>query len=82
MDLLTLFCFAIKKIWKIFLVSVQGGSNKLVKICHEGGKYGFSHPFQFNSVVELVDFYQVTAPCTHHSPANHIAPQSMWWSFS
>jgi hypothetical protein len=33
-----------------------------VKICHESGKYGFSHPFQFNSVVELVDFYQVVIP--------------------
>lgn len=39
----------------------KGGSNKLVKICHENGKYGFSHPFQFNSVVELVDFYQKTS---------------------
>lgn len=39
----------------------KGGSNKLVKICHENGKYGFSQPFQFNSVVELVDFYQKTS---------------------
>jgi len=34
----------------------------LVKICHENGQYGFSHPFQFSSVVELVDFYQVPTP--------------------
>merc|ERR1719166_789265 len=36
----------------------KGGSNKLVKICHEEGKYGFSAPFQFSSVPELVSFYQ------------------------
>eukprot|EP00092_Neocalanus_flemingeri_P025498 GFUD01027646.1.p1 GENE.GFUD01027646.1~~GFUD01027646.1.p1 ORF type:complete len:436 (+),score=135.05 GFUD01027646.1:91-1398(+) len=36
----------------------KGGSNKLVKICHEEGKYGFSSPYQFCSVPELVAFYQ------------------------
>ena len=36
----------------------KGGSNKLVKICHEEGKYGFSSPYQFHSVPELVTFYQ------------------------
>lgn len=36
----------------------KGGTNKLVKICFVGGKYGFSEPFQFNSVTELVEFYQ------------------------
>ena len=39
----------------------KGGSNKLVKICHESGKYGFSAPFQFISVPELVSFYQTTS---------------------
>jgi len=36
----------------------KGGTNKLVKICFVDGKYGFSEPFQFNSVTELVEFYQ------------------------
>lgn len=36
----------------------KGGTNKLVKICYVEGKYGFSEPFQFNSVSELVEFYQ------------------------
>ena len=38
----------------------KGGSNKLVKICFDPvkKKYGFSEPFQFDSVVELVEFYQ------------------------
>lgn len=39
----------------------KGGSNKLVKICHEDGCYGFSAPFQFSSVPELVAFYQTTS---------------------
>lgn len=36
----------------------KGGSNKLIKICHRAGKYGFSEPYKFNSVVELVNFYR------------------------
>lgn len=38
----------------------KGGSNKLVRIsrCPDSGKFGFSEPFQFSSVVELVEFYQ------------------------
>ena len=38
----------------------KGGSNKLVKICYDPAKrkYGFSEPFQFDSVVDLVEFYQ------------------------
>ncbi|XP_064099652.1 phosphatidylinositol 3-kinase regulatory subunit alpha-like isoform X3 [Macrobrachium nipponense] len=34
----------------------KGGSNKLIKICHRNGKYGFTEPYTFNSVVELVNF--------------------------
>lgn len=34
----------------------KGGSNKLIKICHRNGKYGFTEPFTFNSVVELVNY--------------------------
>jgi len=38
----------------------KGGSNKLVKICCSPltGMYGFSEPFQFTSVVQLVEFYK------------------------
>ncbi|TRY75129.1 hypothetical protein TCAL_00661 [Tigriopus californicus] len=36
----------------------KGGTNKLVKIGHQDGRYGFSEPFQFQSVLELVEFYQ------------------------
>lgn len=36
----------------------KGGVNKLVKIFHRNGRYGFSEPFNFKSVLELVNFYQ------------------------
>lgn len=35
----------------------KGGSNKLIKICHRIGKYGFTEPLSFNSVVELINYY-------------------------
>ena len=38
----------------------KGGANKLVRISRDDktGRFGFSEPFQFESVVELVEFYQ------------------------
>jgi phosphoinositide-3-kinase regulatory subunit len=36
----------------------KGGANKLIKICHRNGKYGFSEPYNFNSVIDLVDHYR------------------------
>lgn len=36
----------------------KGGTNKLIKICHRNGKYGFSDPYSFLSVIELVDYYR------------------------
>lgn len=36
----------------------KGGSNKLIKIYHKNGKYGFSEPLTFSSVVELITYYQ------------------------
>jgi len=44
----------------------KGGSNKLVKICHENGMYGFSAPFQFISVPALVSFYQTKFLMEHN----------------
>ncbi|XP_072022197.1 phosphatidylinositol 3-kinase regulatory subunit alpha-like [Amphiura filiformis] len=35
----------------------KGGSNKLIKIFHRDGLYGFSEPLQFTSVVELINYY-------------------------
>ncbi|CAK9831062.1 Phosphatidylinositol 3-kinase regulatory subunit alpha [Anthophora retusa] len=36
----------------------KGGTNKLIKICQRNGKYGFSEPYNFHSVIELVDHYR------------------------
>uniref|UniRef100_A0A673L3A3 Phosphatidylinositol 3-kinase regulatory subunit alpha-like n=1 Tax=Sinocyclocheilus rhinocerous TaxID=307959 RepID=A0A673L3A3_9TELE len=36
----------------------KGGNNKLIKIFHRDGKYGFSDPLTFDSVVELIDHYR------------------------
>ncbi|XP_060941164.1 phosphatidylinositol 3-kinase regulatory subunit gamma-like [Limanda limanda] len=36
----------------------KGGNNKLIKIYHRDGKYGFSEPLTFLSVVELINHYR------------------------
>lgn len=37
----------------------KGGSNKLIKICcSRQGRYGFSEPYRFASVPELIHFYR------------------------
>lgn len=42
----------------LFIFFRKGGNNKLIKIFHRDGKYGFSEPFTFNSVVELIIHYR------------------------
>lgn len=36
----------------------KGGTNKLIKIYYKNGKYGFSEPFTFASVSDLIKHYQ------------------------
>ncbi|XP_047445038.1 phosphatidylinositol 3-kinase regulatory subunit beta isoform X1 [Mugil cephalus] len=36
----------------------KGGNNKLIKIYHRDGRYGFSEPLSFLSVVELINHYR------------------------
>ncbi|KYO33290.1 phosphatidylinositol 3-kinase regulatory subunit beta [Alligator mississippiensis] len=36
----------------------KGGNNKLIKIFHREGRYGFSEPLTFGSVVELITHYR------------------------
>lgn len=36
----------------------KGGNNKLIKIYHRDGRYGFSEPLTFTSVVELINHYR------------------------
>lgn len=53
--------FVLKRIlMPLFLYCLcrKGGNNKLIKIFHRDGKYGFSDPLTFNSVVELINHYR------------------------
>ncbi|XKL65500.1 hypothetical protein PGB90_008920 [Kerria lacca] len=45
----------------------KGGANKLIKIFCRNGKYGFSEPFNFNSVVELINFYRNVSLAQYNS---------------
>lgn len=49
---------SIKNSGEYTLTLRKDGTDKLIKISEKFGKYGFSHPFQFNSVVELVNYYR------------------------
>lgn len=44
--------------FSIYFICRKGGNNKLIKIFHRDGKYGFSDPLTFNSVVELINHYR------------------------
>lgn len=48
----------------------KGGTNKLIKISHRNGKYGFSEPYSFNSVIELVDHYRTCSLEQYNSVLN------------
>lgn len=39
----------------------KGGANRLIRIIHRDGMYGFADPLEFKSVVELVNFYRNTS---------------------
>ena len=41
----------------MFSANRIGGQNRLIRIMYGNGKYGFSEPYTFNSVVELIDYY-------------------------
>lgn len=45
----------------------KGGANKLIKIFCRNGKYGFSEPFNFNSVIELINFYRNVSLAQYNS---------------
>ncbi|XP_068175154.1 phosphoinositide-3-kinase, regulatory subunit 3b (gamma) isoform X2 [Antennarius striatus] len=56
----------------------KGGNNKLIKIYHRDGSYGFSPPLTFSSVVELVTHYrhQSLAPYNHKLDLSLMYPLS------
>lgn len=39
----------------------KGGTNKLIKIYYKNDKYGFSEPYNFSSVIDLVNHYRKTS---------------------
>ena len=39
----------------------KGGSNRLVRIVEQDGRYGFAPPAQFDSVVSLVEHFMTTS---------------------
>ncbi|XP_061540034.1 phosphatidylinositol 3-kinase regulatory subunit gamma-like isoform X2 [Phycodurus eques] len=45
----------------------KNGSNRLIKIFHHGGRYGFSEPLTFPSVVDLIQYYQHTSLAQYNS---------------
>lgn len=49
---------AIKNNGEYTLTLRKDGGEKLIKITQNLGKFGFSHPYQFDTVVELVNYYR------------------------
>ncbi|XP_062371576.1 phosphatidylinositol 3-kinase regulatory subunit gamma-like [Sardina pilchardus] len=45
----------------------KGGNNRLIKIFQRGGRYGFSEPLSFCSVVELIQHYHHESLAQHNS---------------
>ncbi|CAF4918329.1 unnamed protein product [Pieris macdunnoughi] len=41
-----------------YTLTVRNGTNKLIKIYNQDGRYGLCEPYEFNSVVDLVRFYR------------------------
>src|SRR4029434_3733234 len=49
------------------LTNRKGGNNKIIKISHRDGKYGFSDPLTFGSVVELISHYRHESLAQYHT---------------
>ena len=45
----------------------KAGTNKLIRIIFANGRYGFSDPTSYDSVVELIEYYSVN-PLTKYNP--------------
>ncbi|KAH8378366.1 hypothetical protein KR093_010955 [Drosophila rubida] len=43
------------------LTLMKDGNEKLIKICHMNGNYGFVEKYLFNSVVEMINYYTVNS---------------------
>ncbi|XP_069693918.1 phosphatidylinositol 3-kinase regulatory subunit alpha-like isoform X2 [Periplaneta americana] len=56
-----------KKTGEYTLTLRKGGSNKLIKILQRNGKYGFSEPFKFSSVMELIHHFRTNSLAQYNS---------------
>lgn len=43
------------------LTLIKDGTAKLIQICHQNGMYGFTEPYTFKSVVELINYYRTVS---------------------
>lgn len=43
------------------LTLIKDGTAKLIQICHSNGMYGFTEPFTFKSVIELITYYRTVS---------------------
>lgn len=43
------------------LTLIKDGTAKLIQICHHNGMFGFTEPFNFPSVVELINYYRTVS---------------------
>ncbi|KAH8403047.1 hypothetical protein KR222_003745 [Zaprionus bogoriensis] len=43
------------------LTLIKDGNEKVIKICHMNGNYGFIEQYPFNSVVEMINYYTVNS---------------------
>lgn len=61
---------ASKNVGEYTLTLRKNNTNKLIKIFSKGGKFGFSEPYSFNSVVELINHYRVESLASYNPTLN------------
>lgn len=44
--------------FSLYHILFLGGANKLIRIHYRNGMYGFSQPYQFRSVLELIQYHK------------------------
>ena len=44
----------------------KGGVNKLIRVLHKEGHYGFSEPLTFTSVVDLINYYKTRSLASYN----------------
>jgi len=63
----TLFQLNLKSNYLLFYYFRKGGLNKLIRILHKDGLYGFSEPLVFTSVVNLINHYKTRSLASYNA---------------